>query len=97
MRIPECDACLTILLILNLCTLELIFTIFTVGINNGLARDADYGRYGPRVSGRPFPHAHTTHEETVHVSVVLSVFVDDARGSSPDFPDVSFQPGKYTA
>jgi len=78
------------------CVLELIYTlaIFAVGIDNGLARYADYGRHGPRVSGSPFPHAHTTHEETVHVSVVLSVFVDDARGGSPDFPDAGFQPGK---
>jgi len=71
-----------------------MLAIFTVGVDNGLARHADHGRHGPCVSGRPFPHAHTTHEETVHVTVILSVLVDDARGGSPDFPDASFQPGK---
>jgi hypothetical protein len=68
--------------------------IFTVGVDNGLARYADHGRYGPRVSSRSFPHAHTTHEETVHVAIVFTVFVDDARGSSLDFPNASFQSGK---
>lgn len=63
---------------------------FTVGTDNGPARHADHGGHDARVSGRPFPHAHTAHEETVHVVAVLAVVVDDARGCSPDFSDARF-------
>lgn len=71
-----------------------MLVIFIVGVDNGLARYANHGRHGSRVSGRPFPYAHTTHEKTVHVAIVLFVFVDDARGGPLDFPNASFQPGK---
>jgi hypothetical protein len=47
------------------------------------------------VPGRPFPHAHTAHEETVHVVAVLPVIADDPRGGSPDFADARLQPGKH--
>lgn len=72
------------------------FFYFTVGTDNGLAGHADHGGYGARVSGRPLPHAHTAHEETVHVAAVLSVFVNDARGCSPNFSNARLQPGKCT-
>jgi len=66
----------------------------TIGAHNGLARHADDGRHGARVPGRPFPHAHTAHEETVHVVAVLPVIADDPRGGSPDFADARLQPGQ---
>jgi len=68
--------------------------VSTAGVDNGLARHADHGRHGPRVSGRTFSHAHTAYEETVHVAVVLVVFADDARGGPSDIADARFQPGK---
>lgn len=71
-----------------------LFPLPAVGAHNRPARNADDGRHGARVYGRPFPHAHTAHKETVHVVTVLSVLVDDARGGSPDFADACLQPGK---
>lgn len=67
---------------------------FAVGTDNGPTRHARHGRYGSRVSGRPFPYAHQAYEETVHVAAVLVVLAHDARGGSPDIANARLQPGK---